>query len=67
MLLSSEQVRQLAAEFECGLVDSLSLFKKHIADGGKLDELMSQVNHPNRKGHDLVAGELAKWFTSPQK
>ena len=30
--------------------------------GGKLDDLMSQVNHPNRKGHELVANELQSWF-----
>ncbi len=60
------QIRQLAEEYQTGLVDSLALFKEHIAKGGKLDELMSQVNHPNRQGHDLVAGELAKWFTSPK-
>ncbi len=23
---------------------------------------MSQINHPNSKGHDLVAKELLRWF-----
>jgi hypothetical protein len=23
---------------------------------------MSQENHPNREGHELVAAELLKWF-----
>ena len=45
-----------------GLVDSLALFKEHIAGGGKLEELMAQGNHPNRRGHDLVAAALGRWF-----
>ena len=59
----AEQIRQLAAEYHVGLVDSLALFKTAIKAGAKLDDLMSQINHPNRKGHDLVARDLAQWFT----
>lgn len=58
----AEQIRKLAVEYQVGLVDSLRLFKQYMRDGGKLDDLMSQVNHPNRKGHELVAQELATWF-----
>ena len=55
-------IRELAAEYQVGLVDSLATFKKYLHDGGKLEEVMSQGNHPNRKGHELVAAELAEWF-----
>ena len=58
----ADQVRQLAAEFHTGLVDSLALFKAEIAQGTALTNLMSQVNHPNARGHALVAAELLKWF-----
>ncbi|MBZ0258337.1 SGNH/GDSL hydrolase family protein [bacterium] len=58
----AQQIRNLAREYHVGLVDSLKLFKQYIKQGGKLDDLMSQVNHPNRRGHDLVANELASWF-----
>lgn len=58
----AEQIRSLAAEHGVALVDSLAAFKKHVASGGELDDLMSQVNHPNRAGHDLVVAELMKWF-----
>ena len=58
----ARQIRELAAEHGVGLVDSLELFQKHAADGGKLEDLMAQFNHPNRKGHELVAAELARWF-----
>lgn len=55
-------VRALARQFRVGLADSLAAFKAHVKGGGKLKELMSQVNHPNRKGHALAAGRLLEWF-----
>jgi lysophospholipase L1-like esterase len=58
----AEQIRGLAAEYHCGLVDSYALFAGYIRKGGKLQDLMSQVNHPNRKGHDLVAAAVLEWF-----
>jgi acyl-CoA thioesterase-1 len=55
----AEQIRQLAKIHNVALVDSYTAFNSYE---GKLDDLMSQVNHPNRKGHDLVTDELLKWF-----
>jgi acyl-CoA thioesterase I len=64
----AEQIRKLAAEYHVGLADSLAAFKAEIARGTPLTLLMAQVNHPNARGHQLVAGELNKWFlTKPQK
>jgi acyl-CoA thioesterase-1 len=62
----AEQIRQLAAEYRVGLVDSLAQFKQFEAAGGDLKTVMAQNNHPNRKGHELVAPELLKWFPRPQ-
>ena len=61
--LHAKQIRQLAKEYQVGLVDSYALFKQYVKDGGDLNDLMSQVNHPNRKGHELVVKELLQWFT----
>ena len=58
----AEQIRQLAREHNVGLVDSLEAYRRYLRGGGNLDDLMSQVNHPNRKGHELVAAELLQWF-----
>ncbi len=55
----AEQIRELANEYEVGLVDSLKSFRTYQ---GPLQDLMSQGNHPNRKGHDLVVAEWMKWF-----
>lgn len=58
----AEQIRHLAREYGVGLADSLAAFRARVSAGDQLTELMAQGNHPNRKGHDLVAGELLKWF-----
>jgi len=56
------QIRLLAAEYHVGLVDSLAAFQTAVARGTALTNLMSQVNHPNSHGHELVAAEVVKWF-----
>jgi acyl-CoA thioesterase-1 len=56
------QIRRLAAEYHVGLADSLEAFRAKTKAGGRLADLMSQGNHPNRQGHELVAGELLRWF-----
>jgi lysophospholipase L1-like esterase len=54
------QVRELARAHGVALVDSLELFRVETSRGVPLADLMSQGNHPNRRGHELVAVELAK-------
>ena len=56
------QIRRLAEEHGTGLVDSLALFERHAAAGGEIADLMSWRNHPNGRGHELVARELTGWF-----
>lgn len=55
-------IRSLASEYHVGLVDSLAEFMTAMEEGIPLDALMSQSNHPNRKGHDLVVKRLLEWF-----
>jgi acyl-CoA thioesterase-1 len=61
----ADQVRRLAREYHVGLVDSLAAFRRAVAAGRPLTALMSQPNHPNRQGHELVAAELLRWFPTP--
>jgi lysophospholipase L1-like esterase len=67
----AQQIRDLAAQYHVGLVDSLAAFKARIKDGIKLADLMSQGNHPNTAGHEIVADALLPWFwrqnTAPEK
>jgi lysophospholipase L1-like esterase len=58
----AELIRRLAREYHVGLVDSLAQFQNYVSSGGQLSDLMAQGNHPNRKGHELVAEQLLKWF-----
>lgn len=58
----AEQIRHLAGEYQVGLVDSLAAFDRYLRESGELYELLSQINHPNRRGHELVARELLRWF-----
>jgi len=57
----AEQIRALAAEYEVGLADSFAAFNSYAACG-KLADLMSWSNHPNRAGHAIVSRELMRWF-----
>ena len=63
----ADQIRRLAAEYHVGLVDSLALFEATVRSGTSLQELMAQSNHPNRRGHEIVAAGLLKWFPSSAK
>lgn len=58
----ARQIRQLAAEYKVGLADSLAAYQAHVDRGGRLEDLMSSVNHPSRQGHALVAEALLQWF-----
>ncbi len=58
----AEQIRRLAAEYHVGLADSLKAFEAAKARGVDVNTLMSQGNHPNRAGHELVVRVLAPWF-----
>jgi lysophospholipase L1-like esterase len=58
----AEQIRSLARNYRVGLADSFAFIKAVVQAGCPLADLMSQVNHPNRRGHEIVVGELLKWF-----
>ena len=58
----TEQIRQLAAENHVGLADSYKAFEPLCNDKEQLIQYMAQVNHPNEKGHELIANEIMKWF-----
>jgi lysophospholipase L1-like esterase len=58
----AEQIRRLAAEEDCGLVDSLAAFAAAVERGTNVNDLLSQINHPNAAGHALVGEALLSWF-----
>ncbi|MDD4190782.1 MAG: SGNH/GDSL hydrolase family protein [Mangrovibacterium sp.] len=58
----SEMLINLAARYRIGLVDSYGQFKTQVLSGFNLKDFMSQVNHPNEKGHQLITDEIMKYF-----
>lgn len=55
------QIIQLAEKYKVGLVDAYQKFVT-VAREGKLEKYMSQINHPNEKGHNLIADEITRYF-----
>lgn len=60
--LHAKQIRSLANKYQIGLVDGYAGFRAIKAAGGDIGEYMSQINHPNAKGHAVIAQEILKYF-----
>ena len=58
----ADQIIRLAKEHQGGLVDSYKAFEFLYTDKDQLRKYMSQVNHPNEKGHELIAREIIEYF-----
>jgi len=58
----SEMIRRLANEYRIGLVDSYLAFAGLSHNGEKISDYMSQNNHPNEKGHQLVASLICSGY-----
>lgn len=57
-----DQIVKLAEEYGVGLTDSFGHFDNFVAHGGNGSDLLSWGNHPNHRGHELVADGLLRWF-----
>lgn len=56
------QIKELAKRFQIGLIDTYALYKNKVKSGSNLVDYMSQVNHPNEKGHQLITDEIMSYF-----
>ena len=56
------QIRNLAAEYKIPVVDSYAAFKSQVEQGADVNEFLSQSNHPNRAGHEVVAKLIFNLF-----
>ena len=56
------QVVELSKEYQTGLVDNYAAFQQLASTGEKVTDYMSQVNHPNEKGHQFVVDGMMKYF-----
>jgi lysophospholipase L1-like esterase len=55
-------LRDLAREYHIGLADSYSAFVRIAQSGKDLKTYMAQLNHPNEKGHEVIANQIMYWF-----
>lgn len=60
--LHSDKIHALAKTHSVGLVDSFALFQDIASKEGSVSAYMSHVNHPNKKGHTVIAEAIMKWF-----
>lgn len=58
----SNQLIRLAEKYKIGLVDSQGTFRNLAKSGENLKDYMAQSNHPEKKGHMVIANEILKWF-----
>lgn len=58
LALFAAQIRALAEKYHTGIVDSYAIFSKQ----DNVKALMAQSNHPNEKGHQLIADGIMQWF-----
>lgn len=56
------QIVDLANKYKIGLIDSYKIFQSLVAQGAPITDYMSQVNHPNEKGHQQVADAIMAYF-----
>ena len=62
----ARQIRMLAEKYQTGLIDCYTIFKQKARSGEDLATYMSQGNHPNRKGHEIVSCLLFEYFTGKE-
>lgn len=56
------QIKSLSEKYGIGFVDSYELFHQKLVSAEPISNYMSQVNHPNEKGHGLIANRIVKYF-----
>jgi lysophospholipase L1-like esterase len=58
----AEHIRGLACAYGIGLADSFAIYREQVRKREDLAALLSHVNHPSAKGHQLVAEALGAFF-----
>jgi lysophospholipase L1-like esterase len=58
------QVLELGREFGVPVVDSFNTFRDRVEAGHDVEDFLSQINHPNRRGHEIVAELILNLFNN---
>ena len=62
--VQAEYIRELAAKYGLGIVDTYKLYEDYVKKDDDLTALLSHVNHPSRLAHEMIARELARYFVA---
>ena len=54
-------IREAAERFQVGLADVHGTFERLFAQGHKRSEYAASINHPNRRGHEIIADCMMEW------
>jgi lysophospholipase L1-like esterase len=60
----AELIRRVAKTENVPLADVFAAWQAEVAKGTPQADLLSQVNHPNLRGHQLAANEISRLFTN---
>ena len=63
----TQQIIALADKYHIAVVDCYDAFRALAAKGNDIRQYMSQVNHPNADGHEVVLKEIRKIFGEENK
>lgn len=58
----SIQIKELSKKYNIGIADSYSRFKEIKENCDCIKDYMSQINHPNERGHSVITNEIMKYF-----
>lgn len=58
----NHQLIDLSKKYQIGLIDNYTVFQKLVTSGENITDYMSQANHPNEKGHQIVTNGIMKYF-----
>lgn len=60
--LHAQQIKKLANENEIGLADVYGSFQSIMRKDRSIKQFMSHINHPNKKGHQVIVDTIFKLF-----
>jgi len=58
LALHAAQIREIAKKFNVAVADPYATFENIARSTGSIESYMSHVNHPNEKGHDIIAEQI---------
>lgn len=59
----NQQIKEIAEKYQIGCANVFDVFKFEVTENGSIFDYMAQYNHPNAKGHEVIAKQLYTFFS----